>query len=122
MMKYTIQALIASMILVFGLTASAQEVRRVSKAEYIKLKENPEKMDELKSKGIRIEVVEESEIQEKPGPVIITKSEFAKLKADPTKYEAFIKSSNGFFDVIDDPVVPKVVAPEPAQEKPAAPK
>lgn len=118
-MKNLLKLSISCLALIVATSASGQTVKTITEAEYEHLKANPDRMQAMKEKGIEIKVIKDEPAGKKK-PVVVTKSEMAEIKKSREKYEAFMKSSNGNYEVIDDPVKPEAPAePEPLKEKPA---
>lgn len=118
-MKNLLKLPISCLAFIIATSASGQTVKTITEAEYEHLKANPDRMQVMKEKGIEIKVIKE-ERSGKKKPVVVTKSELAEIKKSRGKYEAFMKSSNGNYEVIDDPVKPETpTRPEPIKEKPA---
>lgn len=104
-MKTIVKLFSALFLMTIGTSSFAQEVYNVTKSEYERLLESPEKLEEIRSEGMEIEIVEEAPVKvQKLKSVTITQSELADYKKDEAKFATFLKDCNGNYTVVADPV------------------
>ncbi len=105
MKKYLFKSLVlAAVMCVFSLEGYTQnKVYKVSNDEYEQLKKSPGKLDEIKKEGYEIQIVDlESPVSKTPVTVKVTTSELASYKSDPKKYQDFLNSTGGLYEVVPD--------------------
>lgn len=104
-MKTTVKLFSALFLMTIGTSSFSQELYNVTKSEYDRLLESPEKLEEIRSEGMEIDIVEEAPVNvQKQKSVTIAESELADYKKDEAKFAAFLKDCNGNYTVVADPV------------------
>lgn len=115
-MKTIVKLFTALMLTTIGTSTFAQEVYPVTQSEFEGLQSSPVKMEEIKSQGMVIKIVEETPVRvQKQKSVTITQNELASYKKDEAKFAAFLESCDGKYEVVANPV--KI---EPARVQPSA--